>query len=549
MGRMRDALAVLTRKAPAKTGEASATYSRSRGYGGGPGTFDGSKMRDSLRRMYPTGFDLDAETLRARSRQAYWDSPIGRSAVRRLSDSTIGTGLRPRSAPAWELIKSSMSDEQKRALSDEIDIRFKLWAESHEPDATGRRNLSELLAFIFDNELRDGDIPLILRYSGDSSRVSPLNIQVLDADQIDTRQTTYGTPHNAGLALDAQSRGNVLKDGLELTNSGELVALYVLDPTKPFGTPTRIPAWGKPTPQNSRGRRFVLLPSILDLPGQVRGVGPLASIVHELQKITDYSAAELEAAIINAIFAAVIEPGAENDTRSKAKEVLGSGESASASADEPMAISKTGILVDRLKAGEKLASYNTARPNVNFGGFVDTIATFVSSALSIPYSVLKELFSANYSASRAEWNLFWQRILNWRAHVISQVLAPLYESWLREEVTAGKFPQLRANGFGTDPVMTRAWLQSDWIGDPMPSIDPLKDAQADDVRIAQGATTRERVALEYNGTDFYDNAKRLHAEKDALPEESVTVSASRLAVPGSDEETPPAKTPDKGGKK
>ena len=51
----------------------------------------------------------------------------------------------------------------------------------------------------------------------------------------------------------------------------------------------------------------------------------------------------------------------------------------------------------------------------------------------------------------------------------------------------------------------------------MPSIDPLKDVQADDLRIAQGATTGERVALEYNRSDFWENVKKRAKELIALP--------------------------------
>jgi hypothetical protein len=57
----------------------------------------------------------------------------------------------------------------------------------------------------------------------------------------------------------------------------------------------------------------------------------------------------------------------------------------------------------------------------------------------------------------------------------------------------------------------------------MPSIDPLKEADADDVRLSQGATTHEAVALKYNGSDYYDNADALMREDGKLPEPKNTV--------------------------
>lgn len=515
-----------------------ANASASWGWRGGVDTstgFDGSKIRDSLRTLYPSGYDLDASALRARARVARWDSTQARGMIQRLVDNVIGTGLTLRAAPAWELIGSTMSDEQKRALGDKIDVLFRLWADSHEPDSTGRRNLAELQAFEFLNELTDGDQPVVFRYDGDSSRTSPLSLQFLDADQLDTRQTTYGTPKTAGLALEVQSRGNILKDGVEMTSRGELVAIYVLDPADPWGKPTRAPVWGKES-----GRRFVLLPAILDLPGQIRGVGPLANVVHELQKITDYSVAELEAAIGNAIFAGFIstEVGGEK-TGGLAKAVLGDSAGSVATAKEQapqkVDISSGGIWVGNLGKGQKLESFNTARPNVNFGAFIDAQMESIAASLSMPVEVWKEKFSQNYSASRASLILFWETVERWRIHVVSQFLAPVYEAWLREQVRMGRFPELVANGFGDDPIRTRAWLQADWIGDSMPSIDPIKEAQADDLRLAQCATTGERVALKYNRSDWWDNVKRRNAELAEMPEEKPAAGAARQSIPPSDD--------------
>ena len=42
--------------------------------------------------------------------------------------------------------------------------------------------------------------------------------------------------------------------------------------------------------------------------------------------------------------------------------------------------------------------------------------------------------------------------------------------------------------------------------------------------------------MKYNGTDYYDNARRLQKEKEFLPAESATVATSRQAIPGSDED-------------
>lgn len=480
--------------------------SASWGWRGGV-VFDGSKYPGALRRMYPNGYELDHDTLRDRSRAAHWDSPQARGLLQRLADNVIGTGLELACTPVRELIGSMMTDEEWRTLTREIELRFYLWASSIEPDAAERRTLAELQKFVFLNEIRDGDIPIILRYSGDASRVSPLNIQILDGSQL---HSVYDAPTIAA----AKSRGNILRDGLEITPAGALVAIYVEDDEYKV---TRIPVRGTE-------RRFVILPAIIDMPGQVRGIGILAPILHELQKITDYKVAELQAALVNAIIAAYVttEIGGVpkrplSDTT--VPSLRGSGSSvASVPASTPeVNFDRPGIFVQNLGVGQDLKSFDTKRPNVNFASFENAVVKSLSAALSQPVEVLDMSFRQNYSASRAALILFWQVVEGWRVHAGSQFLAPVYEAWLREEVNAGRLPQLRANGFGVDPVRTRSWLAHEWIGQSMPSIDPVKDAQADDMRLAQGATTHERVALEYNRSDFYENAARQARERELLP--------------------------------
>jgi capsid protein len=86
---------------------------------------------------------------------------------------------------------------------------------------------------------------------------------------------------------------------------------------------------------------------------------------------------------------------------------------------------------------------------------------------------------------------------------------PVFEAWFSEEVNAGR---IVADNYDTSPIIRASWLNGTFNGDKQPSIDPQKEAAADDLRINQGATTRERTAMEYNGSDYTDNAKRLKQE-------------------------------------
>ena len=63
----------------------------------------------------------------------------------------------------------------------------------------------------------------------------------------------------------------------------------------------------------------------------------------------------------------------------------------------------------------------------------------------------------------------------------------IYNSWLLGEVGSGN---LILKGF-EDPNLRAAWQSANWIGVPSPSIDPVKEEKAAQIRIKEGLSTRE----------------------------------------------------------
>jgi len=447
---------------------------------------------------------------------AYWDSMEARALLSRLVGEAVGTGLAMKSVPIWELCDFQMTPEARLKWTRDVELRFWLWAASKESDAEGYRTLGELQRFEFLNRLRDGETFSIFRYSGDARRMSPLSLQFIDPEYV-TLPLGNTDINNAKL------RGNRISEGIELSSAGEAVAIYVQEVNE-YNTPTgkykRVPIYG------ISNRRFVNHSIISDLPGQVRGVGPLAPVIHELEKMADYKLCEIEAALINAIIAAWIKPSVNAPASRPLGGITprGGATAPQTTAAAPVAetnFTRPGLVVQNLKAGEEIVSFDTKRPNVSFDGFVKSITRSISAALSVPVEVLEMTFNQNYSASRASLILFWNTIERERSANVSQFLQPVYEAWFREEIRRNN---IKASGFGTSPLIDAAWLATSWIGHSMPSIDPLKDAQADDYRIDQGATTLERVAQKYNGSDYYDNVAAQDRERELLPEPRRVVS-------------------------
>lgn len=472
--------------------------------------FSGEKFRGSL--LFPSLWDQDTDALRARSRKSYWDSVQARALVGRIADNTIGTGLQMEASPVWEIIgDKGTSEEKKHQIVREIELRFDLWANSHEPDATDRKNFYELQDYEFINRLRDGETFIIIRYSGDTSRQSPISLQFIDPGQV------YNPTDGPTIKMIKDS-GRIVQDGIEIDVYGKEIAIYVYDWN--LKKHSRIPIFG------SNGRRYVIHPMITDQIGARRGTPILASVVHELEKITDYTVAELEAAIINAILAVWIEPS----QTARASDALAgirtrdSGGRDSGGVDDPKEASfdKPGLIVQTLRAGEKVQSFDTKRPNVNFGEFVKHITKHLSASLGVPLEVLEESFNANYSASRASLLLFWTKVEKWREETASQFLNHVYKAWFSEEV---KSKRLHAPGYeGSSPAIRAAWTNCEWLGINKPSIDPYKEANAVDVRIKGGLTTRERETLAFNGSDYRENVEKLRVENELLAEANERIS-------------------------
>ena len=452
---------------------------------------------------YPPIVHRNPTLERRRSRIAWLESVQARELLQRLVDNVIGPGLKLESTPKWEIIQPSLEiasevlDSQRRAKEREIQIRFDLFMGSKDPDITGRKNGYQLQRLFFLNYLRDGEVFILFRYSPDPRRISPLTVQFIGPDQI-------LNPHDTTMYTAAEARGNRIVEGIELDADNNEVAYFIFD--EKVGTSTRVSKYGP----KSR-RVFMVHALIQEAIGQVRGTPVLSSVVHELQKITDYGVAELESAVVNAMFATWVKPAPDKRASDILRGLTIASTSAMQAATAPvpsgadprveppqlgMAI-QPGLVSTNLGPGEEIVSFDSKRPNVAFGGFVDTIMKAVASSTGQPLEVVEMRFNANYSASRAAMLLAWNVVDTYVDGVASDFLNPLFEQWFTEEIRAGN---IKLGDFGgawdSSPVLRRAWLSCDWIGVPMPAMDPAAEAKADDIRIQGGLTTRERVGTQ-----------------------------------------------------
>jgi capsid protein len=167
-----------------------------------------------------------------------------------------------------------------------------------------------------------------------------------------------------------------------------------------------------------------------------------------------------------------------------------------------------------LRGGEDLKVLDKSAPADTYRDFTEAFISGLSASMGMPGEVLMQRFGNSYSASRALLVMFWRIVELERAELASDYMDPIYESWLEGEIAAGR---VSAPGW-SDPRMRQAWLANNWIGDPMPNIDPMRTAAADRLYVEMGAQTINRVARNLNGTEAKSNMAILEKEFEMLPE-------------------------------
>jgi lambda family phage portal protein len=435
---------------------------------------------------------------RRNSRIVHNESPVAQAMVTTFDTLTVGSGLMPESQPMWDICdpQNVIDGESRKRWKNLVEHRYKLWAKRKNTSYENDQNRLQQEQRIFHDLLIDGEYFEIYRYSANTRR-NPMTIQIVRPEDVKN-------PSGSRVA-----NGNDEEDGIEYDNRGRAVAYHVYD--------HRLKKTVRVLRDGARsGRVFV---NHVKLGNKRRGVGILASIVTELMKLGDYEVLELQAAVVNALYAVWVKSPEGNDeiptlTRGITKNGASSATENTISADDwindrkNLDYSEGGLIVDALPGGYEVQSHDTKRPNVNFGAFMDQVKKNLASARGIPVSVLDKQFANNYSASRGELILAWYEIEKYRTNQ-SYTNDLVYKMWLWGEIINGK---VRAAGFLTDEDIMDAWCNVKWIGNQRPDIDPLRSVQAHILEQDRGFRSGRQITPERGGGDYDENLSTVNGE-------------------------------------
>jgi lambda family phage portal protein len=428
----------------------------------------------------------------------------------------VGSGLRCRPQPYWNLIDpvGAIDPEARAAWVQNVDQRYRLWSKSYAAEYNTCRNLPQLSRAAFDYLLQDGEYFALLRYAN-TARANPLTIQLIPPENITGGWTN--TP------------GNEVVNGIEYDVYGQAIAYFVYDDKT--GETIRVSRFGPKS-----GRVIMIHNFLTTNEKQRRGTPYLANCLQELIKLGHYEDLELQAAVVNALFAVWVEP--PDDMDGEATIAAGSPKRSTAQTEETIStdpeteeytsrfntldLTKGGVILDSLPAGHKVNSFDTKRPNSGFNNFFSAVKRNIAASRNMPLAVVDMEFNNSYSGARGELLLFWMSVDRFRKNHGYDFEDDVYQMWFLGEVDRMRIP---APGIYDSKDLLLAYTNADWIGNQRPDIDPKKSVDANILEQKYGYKTGAEITAERTGGDYAQNLATIKGELEKVADANAPMEA------------------------
>jgi lambda family phage portal protein len=457
--------------------------------------------------------------LRQKARNLMHDSIEARALVQSIVDTTVDVGLKLKPTPIPEVLKKS--PEELELWSEKTALMFDMWAQSkksHRPEINNfYQNQRAYQLF----QQRDNDIFVRFYYGRAKDLLNPLQIKFVDPNQI------YGFDYTSSYFQDIRDSDGIIRDDSEKETHYKV---WYLDRDGKFKC-EKIPAIGEKS-----GRIFMIHGFNPEYASQGRGYSKISHAIQELEDLTNFKHSVIQKAINQASFVAAIENEEQDASNPLEGQVAGPikeyGSSPQPAGDasnitdaslEPIinwevtneaTIRQPGsLLVGNLRRGDKMKYLSDTSPGAQYDKFVGSFFSSICASVGSSMEVVLKQFNQNYSASRGTLILCFRTAQIEREEMISDFCNHVYEMWLSGEIALGR---IQCPGW-SDKFMRAAWLKCEWSGAPMPNIDPLKTAEADQKYTELGAQTLDDVARNFNGSSGKANRTKLIRQYGELP--------------------------------
>ncbi|SMF88169.1 phage portal protein, lambda family [Paenibacillus uliginis N3/975] len=468
-----------------------------------------------------TDIHQNVPKLRERARDLHMGSDIVAAAHKGLRTNIVGTGLRLN--PAFDASYLGLTKEHAETLRSSIQREWALWADTTKCDAAGLNDFYELQGLAFISTLMSGDVFALMPSKPRPWSVYDLKVNLIEADRCATPPDKVNIDREriqSGVEVDADgmvvayhfSNRHPGAGGYSLSGSNEWV---------------RVNKYGKRT-----GRVNVLHLFEAERPGQRRGIPVIAPIIESLKQLSQYTNAELAAAVITSMYTVFIttpaddEGGTPFDGVGMDDEDLDGAEDVPGATGDEIKLGQGAIM--RTDPGEDVKFADPTRPNPNYEAFVRAMLKQIAAALELPYEILTKQFTSSYSASRGALLEAWKMYRMRRAWLSKTFCQPIYEEWFVEAVSKGR---IDAPGIFDDPAIFAAYTKAEWHGPSQGLLDPTKEVQAAVMRMDNNLSTGTRETAEINGGSWEDNVQQRAYEQTRLKKLGLVQAAPTVVTP------------------
>ena len=447
--------------------------------------YDAASTSDENRRHWANADGLSANSansaevrriLRNRARYEVCNNSYARGIVLTLANDVVGTG------PRLQLLTRDSE------INTRIEREFTGWARAI--------RLSEKLRTMVMSKITDGEAFGLLVNNPELSTDVKLDIRLIEADQVTTPDLNSLQNPSAVDGIVFDDAGNPVEYHVLRHHPGDSMAAW----SREYD---RIPA------------NLVLHWFRVDRPGQARGIPDLTPALPLFAQLRRYTLAVLAAAETAADFAGILYTDAPADGADTAEPF------------EPIELEKRALVT--MPAGWKMSQLQAEQPATTYAEFKHEILNEIARCLNMPFNIAAGNSSGyNYASGRLDHQTYFKTIRVEQAHLEAVVLDRILMAWLDE---AALIPDLLPAGLGPFSLWPHQWF---WDGHE--HVDPVKEAQAQALRLSNHTTT---LAHEYarQGRDW-EEALRQRAKELALMAELglMPVKPESTDIPEDEEE-------------
>ena len=454
----------------------------------------------------------DLQTLRQQSRDLIRNEALPAGIIAANVTAVVGTGIVPQSRVDYEAL--GITEEEADTWQRRAERVFAHLAGKPHWDAERRQNFWQQQGTVQRGMKESGDAFAVRRYIERPGKMLGLSVQLVEADRVST-------------PTDATYSEREIRAGCEMDGNGAPVAWH-FSQTHPgerfLSRRTMIEAqkWTRIDAFDKNGNPLVL-PVIPRLrPGQTRGVPYLSPVVEMFKQLTRYTEAEISAAVISGMLAVMVTSTAPVSPLGAGIPGMVGGKPATPGGAKINRL-QSGMILD-LAPGEDVKVVDSTRPNPAFDPFVMSVLRQIGAGLELPFEVLVKHFQSSYSAARAAIMDAWRFFMKERDFLVQSFCQPCWEWAITEAVAKGMLP---APGFFDDPLVRDAWLGCEWVGQGVPQIDPLKEANAAKAWNELGIWTLQDISAQ-QGRDWDRTHRQQVREKRMRDRDGLSV----LPAPG-----------------